>query len=120
MYLAIVLDLFSSKVVGWALAAKLESALVEGVLVMAVGRRQPPEGLLHHSDRGSQYGGQAYQHLLQTDGLRCSISRKAGSLGQRRGRALLRHAQTGAHQRTLLSDLTRGKTGCHCLYRNVL
>ncbi len=54
LYLAVVVDLFSRKVVGWALEATLASVLVEEALKMAVGRRQPPPGLLHHSDRGSQ------------------------------------------------------------------
>ncbi len=76
LYLAVVLDLFSRKVVGWALEATLASALVEEALTMAVGRRQPPSGLLHHSDRGSQYAGHDYQVLLQTHEFPCSMSRK--------------------------------------------
>jgi transposase InsO family protein len=63
LYRAVVLDLFSRKVGGWALTATLASALVEEALTMAVGRRQPPSGLLHHSDRGSQYAGHDYQVL---------------------------------------------------------
>lgn len=76
LYLAVVLDLFSRKVVGWALEATLASALVEEALTMAVGRRQPPPGLLLHSDRGSQYAGHDYQALLQTHEFQCSMSRK--------------------------------------------
>ncbi len=76
LYLAVVLDLFSRKVVGWALEATLASALVEEALTMAVGRRQPPPGLLLHSDRGSQYAGYDYQALLQTYEFQCSMSRK--------------------------------------------
>ncbi len=76
LYLAVVLDLFSRKVVGWALEATLASALVEEALNMAVGRRQPPPGLLSHSDRGSQYAGHVYQELLQTYAFQCSMSRK--------------------------------------------
>jgi putative transposase len=76
LYLAVVVDLFSRKVVGWALAATLASSLVEEALTMAVGRRQPSPGLLHHSDRGSQYAGHAYQALLQTHEFQCSMSRK--------------------------------------------
>jgi len=53
LYLAIVVDLFSRKVVGWAVAATMETPLVEAALVMAIGRRHPLPGLLHHSDRGS-------------------------------------------------------------------
>ena len=75
LYLAIVVDLFSRKVVGWAVAATMETSLVEAALEMAIGRRQPPPGLLHHSDRGSQYASHAYQTLLQRHQMRCSMSR---------------------------------------------
>ena len=73
--LAIVVDLFSRKVVGWAVAATMEPSLVETALEMAIGRRQPSPGLLHHSDRGSQYASQAYQTLLQRHQMQCSMSR---------------------------------------------
>ena len=76
VYLAIVVDLFSRKVVRWAMAAMMETSLVEAALEMAIGRRQPPPGLLHHSDRGSQYASRAYQTLLQRQQMRCSMSRK--------------------------------------------
>lgn len=76
VYLAVVVDLFSRKVVGWALEATLASVLVEEALKMAIGRRQPAPGLLHHSDRGSQYAGHDYQALLQTHEFQCSMSRK--------------------------------------------
>ncbi len=76
LYLAVVLDLFSRKVVGWALEATLASVLVEEALKMAVGRRQPAPGLLHHSDRGSQYAGHDYQALVQAYKFQCSMSRK--------------------------------------------
>ena len=76
LYLAVVVDLFSRKVVGWALQATLASVLVEEALKMAVGRRQPSPGLLHHSDRGSQYAGHDYQALLQAHEFQCSMSRK--------------------------------------------
>lgn len=75
LYLAIVVDLFSRKVVGWAVAATMETSLVETALEMAMGRRQPSPGLLHHSDRGSQYASQAYQTLLQRHQMPCSMSR---------------------------------------------
>ena len=58
------------------MAATLASVLVEEALTMAVGQRQPPPGLLHHSDRGSQYAGHDYQALLHAYEFQCSISRK--------------------------------------------
>ena len=76
LYLAIVVDLYSRKVVGWALAATMETRLVEAALEMAIGRRTPLPGLLHHSDRGSQYASHAYQALLERNQMQCSMSRR--------------------------------------------
>lgn len=65
LYLAVVLDLYSRRVVGWAMADHMEAVLVEAALAMALGRRQPAAGFLHHSDQGSQFTSQTYQlHLL--------------------------------------------------------
>lgn len=66
LYLAVVLDLFARRVVGWALAPTLERALVLTALQHALDRWQPPAGLVHHSDRGSQYASRAYQAVLAT------------------------------------------------------
>jgi putative transposase len=76
LYLAGVIDLCSRKIVGWSMADHLRSDLVEDALQMAIARRRPGEGLLHHSDRGVQYACENYQHLLQTHGMLCSMSRK--------------------------------------------
>ena len=76
LYLAVLLDLYSRKVVGWAMSQHVDAALVQEALRMALGRRQPAAGLLHHSDRGSQYTCQASQGLLAHAGVRCSMSRK--------------------------------------------
>jgi transposase InsO family protein len=75
-YLAVVLDLFSRKVVGWSLQATMTANLVTEALAMAVGRRCPSPGLLHHSDRGSQYASSDYRDLLKKYGLIASMSRK--------------------------------------------
>jgi transposase InsO family protein len=72
LYLAPVLDLFSRKVVGWSMDNHLYSSLVEDALHMAVIRRRPAPGLLHHSDRGSQYTSDAYQQRLAK--LECEVS----------------------------------------------
>jgi putative transposase len=77
LYLAAVEDLYSRRVVGWAMAESMESRLVVDALEMAVQRRLPDEGLLAHSDRGSQYASEHYQHLLARHGITCSMSRKA-------------------------------------------
>jgi transposase InsO family protein len=74
LYLAVVEDLYSRKVVGWSMAATMESRLVVDALEMAVSRRLPDEGLVAHSDRGSQYASDHYQSLLGKHGIECSMS----------------------------------------------
>jgi putative transposase len=74
-YLAVVLDLYSRRIVGWAMSDSLERQLVITALQMALLARQPPPGLLHHSDRGSQYVSDDYQTLLTQHQLRCRMSR---------------------------------------------
>jgi len=76
LFLAIVLDLASRRVVGWAMRETLEEELALAALQMALGERRPGPGLVHHSDRGSQYTGGAYQALLAAHGLVASMSRK--------------------------------------------
>jgi transposase InsO family protein len=75
LYLAPVLDLFSRRVVGWAMAEHMETSLVEEALGMALARRHPTAGLLHHSDQGSQYTSSAYQQCLLDHHLQASMSR---------------------------------------------
>jgi transposase InsO family protein len=77
LYLAAVEDLYSRRVIGWAMAEHMESRLVVDALAMAVQRRLPDEGLLAHSDRGSQYASEHYQLLLAKHGITCSMSRRA-------------------------------------------
>lgn len=76
LYLAAILDLYSRYVVGWSMAGRMNRRLVLDALDMAVGRRRPEPGLLHHSDRGSQYASGDYQKALNTHGMVCSMSRK--------------------------------------------
>jgi len=76
LFLAAVLDLFSRRVVGWAMSARCDSALVHNALYMALAQRQPQAGLLLHSDRGSQYAAHDYQALLLQHGITVSMSRK--------------------------------------------
>jgi putative transposase len=77
LYLAAVEDLYSRRVVGWSMAEHMESRLVVDALELAVQRRLPGEGLLAHSDRGSQYASEHYQRLLAKHGIACSMSRRA-------------------------------------------
>lgn len=76
LYLAVVLDLYSRRVVGWAMADHMRLELVSDALNMALGHRRPTRGLLHHSDRGVQYASDTYQGLLTDHGFECSMSRK--------------------------------------------
>ena len=76
LYLAVVLDLYSRKVIGWATGTRLTVDLAEAALTMALWRRKPEPGLLHHSDRGSQYAAGIYQRRLADHGIECSMSRK--------------------------------------------
>jgi len=77
LYLAVILDLFSRRVVGWAVSERLERGVALDALQMALTNRlTPPQGLLHHSDRGSQYASHEYQQLLAAHGVLSSMSRK--------------------------------------------
>jgi putative transposase len=76
MYLAIVLDLFNREVIGWSLKPRMTADLVTDALTMAWFRRRPEPGVMHHSDRGSQYASHAFQDKLKEYGMICSMSRK--------------------------------------------
>ena len=77
LYLVVILDLFSRRVVGWALHDRITRQLALDALTMALRHRQPRGGLVHHSDRGSQYASTDYQALLAAHGIVCSMSRRA-------------------------------------------
>lgn len=76
LYLAVVMDLYSRQIVGWAMDARMKVQLVIDALAMAYWRRKPSEGLLHHSDRGSQYACESYQQQLKRYGMVPSMSGK--------------------------------------------
>jgi transposase InsO family protein len=76
LYLAVVIDLFSRRVVGWAVGDRLHRRLAIAALQTALTMRRPPEGLIHHSDRGSQYCSIDYQAVLRSHGIRISMSGK--------------------------------------------
>lgn len=76
LYLAVILDLFSRRVVGFSTSNRIDRALVLSALHMAIGRRLPNAGLIHHSDRGSQYASADYRAALDAEGMVCSMSRK--------------------------------------------
>ncbi len=76
VYLAVILDVFSRRVVGWAVSMRIDTELTRAALGMAVETRRPPKGCIHHSDRGVQYAAHEYVDDLNTAGLQISMSRK--------------------------------------------
>lgn len=76
LYLAVVIDLYSRKVVGWSMSSRMKASLVCDALQMAIWQRQPKPGLIHHSDRGSQYASKAFNKLLKQHKFEGSMSRK--------------------------------------------
>jgi putative transposase len=77
LYLAVVMDLYSRRIVGWATADHLETSLCLDALAMALGHRAHAKGLIHHSDRGVQYASNRYREALDARGIECSMSRRA-------------------------------------------
>lgn len=76
LYLAVVMDLYSRRVVGWSMGSRMKAQLVSDALTMAVWQRRPASGLIVHSDRGSQYASKSYRRLLKAHGFIGSMSRK--------------------------------------------
>jgi len=100
LFVAVVLDLFSRRVVGWSMHPPMTAQLVTDALTMAVWRRGAVEALLHHSDRGSQYTSEAFQRLLHDLGVTCSMSR-SGNVWD--------HAVVESFFSTLKTQRTQGK-----------
>lgn len=76
LYLAVVIDLYSRKVVGWSMSSRMKAKLVCDALEMAIWQRRPEKGLIHHSDRGSQYASGKFRRLLEGNEFKGSMSRK--------------------------------------------
>jgi putative transposase len=75
LYAAVVIDLYSRRVIGWSMRASMNAELVTEALMMALWRRGKPDALMHHSDRGSQYTSDPFQRLMSEHGVACSMSR---------------------------------------------
>jgi transposase InsO family protein len=102
LYLAVVLDIFSRMVVGWAMGAHRDEALVEQAARMALACRQPEPGLVHHSDRGSQVTATDYRELLAQYGIVVSMSGKGDCYDNALMGELLRHAQKRVRRSAVL------------------
>jgi putative transposase len=90
VYLAVILDGYSRRVIGWALERTLEDELTIQALRMALKRRQPGEGLVHHSDRGVQYASKDYTGLLQDHGIQISMSRTGNPYDNARAESFMK------------------------------
>ena len=77
LYLAVVMDLHSRRIIGWCMRTRIDAALTKEALEMAFINRKPQRELLHHSDQGAEYSNKEYQGLLKSHGMTCSMSRKA-------------------------------------------
>ena len=76
LYLAVVMDLYSRRIIGWSMSRRINRHLVLNALNMALGQRRPGDDLIHHSDRGVQYLSDDFQNLLKKHGITCSMSDK--------------------------------------------
>ena len=90
VYTAVILDAFSRHEIGWALVWRLEDTLTLGALRMAIGRRRPTPGLVHHSDCGVQYASRDYTNLLREHGIQISMSRRGNPYDNARCESFLK------------------------------
>jgi len=111
VYLAVILDAFSRRVIGWALDRLLEAALTLQALRMALARRRPTPGLVHHSDRGVQYANRDYSQLLCHHGIRISMSRKGNPWDNAACESFLKTLKYEEVYRTEYRDLADARAG---------
>jgi putative transposase len=104
LYLAVVLDLYSRRIVGWATSARIDRELALKALAMGIGRRGPVPGLIHHSGRGSQYTSWDYQRAMQKLGVVCSMSRKGNCFDNAVAESLFSTLKTELVHRTCFVD----------------
>jgi putative transposase len=109
IYLAVVLDAFSRRVVGWALDRTLETSLTLAALDMALEQRQPAPGLVHHSDRGVQYASGDYTARLHARGALISMSRRANPYDNARAESFMKTLKYEEVYRTEYRDLAHAR-----------
>lgn len=110
VYLAVILDAFSRKVIGWALERTLEAELALAALRMALSRRQMQPGLVHHSDRGVQYACQQYTELLKQQGFRISMSRAGNPYDNAHAESFLKTLKYEEVYRSEYRDLAEARS----------
>ncbi len=111
VYLAVILDAFSRRVIGWALDRMLDAALALQALRRALLERRPAPGLVHHSDRGVQYASHDYTQLLQEHGIRISMSRKANPWDNAMCESFIKTLKYEEVYRTEYRDLAEARAG---------
>jgi len=111
IYLAVVLDAFSRRVIGWALGRTLEAELALSALRMALLERKPQPGLVHHSDRGVQYASQSYTELLKQHQAEISMSRRGNPYDNAACESFMKTLKYEEVYRTEYRDLTEAHTG---------
>jgi len=123
LYLAVILDLHSRRVIGWAVSNRMKRNLAIWAPKMAIAFRPPPKDCIHHTDRGSQYCSHDYQKILRQHGFKASMSGKGNCYpshackhalpgnGQRRRRNLLQNHQGRADLATIMGNTTQGRDG---------
>lgn len=109
MYLAVVLDAFSRKVIGWALDRTLEATLSVEALQMALRKRKPTPGLVHHSDRGVQYASGDYTDLLKANGIQISMSRSGNPYDNARCESFMKTLKYEEVYRSEYRDLAEAR-----------
>jgi putative transposase len=119
VYLAVVLDAFSRRAIGWALDRTLEAALALSALPMALGRRQVKSGLVHHSDRGVQYACADYTDLLKQQGIRISMSRRGNPYDNATAESFLKTLKYEEIYRSEYRDLSEARAQIHHFLENV-
>ena len=111
VYLAVILDAFSRRVIGWALGRTLEDTLTLRALRMALDQRKPAPGLVHHSDRGVQYASGEYTDLLRAHGIIISMSRKANPYDNAKAESFMKTLKYEEVFREDYRDLAEAHTG---------
>jgi putative transposase len=111
VYLAVILDAFSRRVIGWALDRTLEAELTLRALHMALQRREPAPGLVHHSDRGVQYASRDYIDVLRAHGIVISMSRKGNPYDNARAESFMKTLKYEEVYRDDYRDLAQARAG---------
>jgi len=119
VYLAVLLDAFSRRCIGWALQRSLEAALALEALRMALGQRRPKPGLVHHSDRGVQYASHDYTRLLEQHGIRISMSRTAAPYDNAQAESFIKTLKYEEVYRTEYRDLEDARASIREFLENV-